>query len=558
MNKDRTSAVVNSALWAAYGDALGFITELTDVAGVKRRVKADVVKHTVPWRRMVGGQFGGQVTLPAGCYSDDTQLRLSTCRAIRPDGSFDVDAFAKVELPVFDAYALGAGLSTKSAAHALVSQSVAWFSNFYHHGRANYVEAGGNGGVMRIQPHVWCEMRPGLSPQSVREIIRNVLCSHGHPRALAGAIFHGFHLSIAIHERALLDPSEWREAIRAMERVPDALRRDEQLSLIWIPTWEQAARRSWDDAWHQVTREMESFVQHAVACSRDDAPVEERYRNLVTRLEATSDNVRGEAMRTAVLAQFLAWECRKESPVRTVVTAANFLDTDTDTIASVAGALHGAITDEPPDDEILDRDYIIHEAVRLDRIARGQKVDSFHYPNILTWQPPRSQLDVVCSQGNRLHVAGLGNAKEEGPPIPGRKRDEAWQILSLEFGQTVVIKRRAHPQACAKAQAVPTEPTTFKPSSVPETPREPTAGQLTLDDRPAAAPRPASQPRENIDTMTNRLIAQGFPPSAVGEALLRLAEGDDCIEKAAAFSAIIVKARRARLLKAKGDSRASE
>ncbi|MFZ5495489.1 MAG: ADP-ribosylglycohydrolase family protein [Verrucomicrobiota bacterium] len=559
MNKDRTSAVVNSALWAAYGDALGFITELTDAAGVKRRVKTDFVEHTVPWRRMVGGQFGGQVTLPAGCYSDDTQLRLATSRAIRPDGSFDVDAFAKVELPVFDAYALGAGNSTKSAAHALASHSVAWFSNFYRQGKSNYVEAGGNGGVMRIQPHVWCEMRPGLSPQCVREIIRNVFCSHGHPRALAGALFHAAQLALAIRERTLVEPMEWRDALRAMNTVPDLLRRDEQLSLIWIPTWEQATHRSWDEAWRETLHELDGFVRMAVECAREDGPVEERYRKLVTRLEATSEKVRGEAMRTAVLAQFLAWACRNDSPRRTVLLAANVLNTDTDTIASVAGALHGAITDEPPDDEILDRDYIISEAVRLDRVARGQKVEYFRYPNVLTWQPPRSQLDVVCVNGGKLYVAGLGVAKEEGKPLPGRKRDEAWQILLLDFGQTVVIKRRARPLPCAKSETAMIEPNVDrKPLGIEKT-TAPTTGQLslgeTVDD---VVPKTTSPQTESMDELTNRLIAQGFPPSAIGETLLRLAQNDDGLEKAIAFSAIIVKAKRARLRKEKGDARVSE
>jgi hypothetical protein len=52
-------AVRASAQWAAYGDALGFITELTDTAGVRRRVGQDEVtttlrtRHASPRRRLL-------------------------------------------------------------------------------------------------------------------------------------------------------------------------------------------------------------------------------------------------------------------------------------------------------------------------------------------------------------------------------------------------------------------------------------------------------------------------------------------------------------------------
>ena len=115
-NLNKQEAIKKSALWAAYGDALGFITELTDEKGLKWRTGTSRIIKTIPWKRKIGGQFGVIVDLPAGCYSDDTQLRLSTCRAIRGDGKFDVEAFAKVELPVWLSYALGAGRGTKTAA----------------------------------------------------------------------------------------------------------------------------------------------------------------------------------------------------------------------------------------------------------------------------------------------------------------------------------------------------------------------------------------------------------------------------------------------------------
>src|SRR2546430_1538367 len=93
-----------SAVWAAYGDALGFITELADEGRVQYRSGSSNVTRTIEWRRKIGSLTGITVVLPAGTYSDDTQLRLATSRAIRGDGTFDVAAFSKVELPAWTNY----------------------------------------------------------------------------------------------------------------------------------------------------------------------------------------------------------------------------------------------------------------------------------------------------------------------------------------------------------------------------------------------------------------------------------------------------------------------
>ena len=114
MNESVAEQTVRSALWAAYADALGFITELTDRSGLRRRAKVDRVTEATAWTRLVGGRFGALAKLPPGCYSDDTQLRLATSRAINGDGHFDVEAFAKVELPVCFSDSLGAGAGTKA------------------------------------------------------------------------------------------------------------------------------------------------------------------------------------------------------------------------------------------------------------------------------------------------------------------------------------------------------------------------------------------------------------------------------------------------------------
>ncbi|WP_093177118.1 ADP-ribosylglycohydrolase family protein [Pseudovibrio sp. Tun.PSC04-5.I4] len=114
---DYERAVTNSALWAAAGDAIGWMTELSrGPGGVKHRTGQATVSEPIAWLRLIGGRNGVKVDLPAGTYSDDTQLRLCVSRAIRGNGVFDVEAFAKIEMTAWQGYCLGAGVGSKAAA----------------------------------------------------------------------------------------------------------------------------------------------------------------------------------------------------------------------------------------------------------------------------------------------------------------------------------------------------------------------------------------------------------------------------------------------------------
>ena len=151
----RRTLALGSALWAAYGDALGWISELTNERSLLKRTAGKPLIKPIPWKRRIGGRTGIVVDLPQGCYSDDTQLRLATGRAIRSEG-FDVEAFAKVELPVWLSYALGGGRATSLAATNLIKRSTPWFANTFK----GWNNSGGNGAAMRIQPHVLVHIQP--------------------------------------------------------------------------------------------------------------------------------------------------------------------------------------------------------------------------------------------------------------------------------------------------------------------------------------------------------------------------------------------------------------
>ncbi len=173
--------IEKSMLWAAYGDALGFITELCPKKYLPSRTGGkSSVDSLIPWTRRIGGRFGVNVELPAGCYSDDTQLRFATCRSIRSDGFFDIETFAKVELPIWLSYSLGAGRGSKAAAESLKKKQNHWNSNFFESEHSSYINGGGKGAAMRIQPHVWSASKEKRFDLILRDVVRNMSVTHGY------------------------------------------------------------------------------------------------------------------------------------------------------------------------------------------------------------------------------------------------------------------------------------------------------------------------------------------------------------------------------------------
>lgn len=539
--------VLSSALWAAYGDALGFLTELTDERSVEKRIHASRATITVPWRRTVGGRFGAVVDLPAGTYSDDTQLRLATCRAIRGDGVFDVEAFAKVELPVWLAYALGAGRGTKAAASAFRRSDVNWYSNFFTDRGSSYLKSGGNGAAMRIQPHVWAARDRGNPASYLTDVIRNAICTHGHARGILGAVFHAWSLGRALDLQAVPEPADWIQGVEYFRELPNLIRKDSELQAFWLPTWEKKSGETIDTAFAQVQEECLEDLRKIEKCLSSNS--ERAYHEIVLAVDATTDAARGSGTKTAIIATTLAWMYQERELHEALVTAANVLSSDTDTIATMTGAILGAVVQAMPQGPVLDRAYIEGQAIRLGLLSASEEVSSFKYPDLLGWEPPRTQADVVGHYGNGIAIAGLGVARPTSEKYVARNKTDksVWQWLHLEIGQSVLCKQRARlstlPQANLPKSAVPTG-SKVAPRGEPET------GNLfdkqsELRMEASKGTREESQ-RKTLDDLTKEAINSGFDPRTIGEHFLSLADHEDGIERALAYAAIITKAKLAR------------
>lgn len=555
-------SVVNSALWAAAGDALGWITELSyGPEGVERRVGQCRVARPAKWRRRIGGRTGPTAVLPAGTYSDDTQLRLAVCRSIRGDGYFDVEALAKVELPVWPVYALGAGTGTKAAVSNLVRRQVNWFSNFFDRKAKRYIECGGNGAAMRIQPHVWSN--PHDQDSFVLDVLKDSLVTHGHPHGFCGSVLHALCLAQVLRTESRLDLEGLHNVARFFGDINRLVDSDSQLSTFWKGHWEDLFGQPLEQALTEISNEtykdidlIEKEFSNGV---NDPVPT---YRRILELLGCLESRFRGSGTKTALAAASLSILYSGTEIEKCLVTAANELESDTDTIATMAGALLGTVSDHEPSWKIQDRAYIESEAKRLAAISRNEPQSSFSYPDLSTWVPPIRQNAGVGMVNGSMALVGLGEVTELGHEYS--TKDAIWKWLELPFGQSVLAKTKrggtvviSHSQLPGKIQlieALDDEPS-IKSTSDNIRWQQQDIQDSTDDSRNASARQTendhsndqvSSMARVNIDSLTDEVIMSDFSETIVGRNLLNCVNKFQSVEAAVSYASIVAKAILAR------------
>jgi len=556
-SSSREQMVINSALWAAAGDALGWITELAqNPANVMRRSGVATVEQPVAWNRVIGGRTGPEVALPAGTYSDDTQLRLAVSRCIRSGGGFDAEAFAKVELTVWPSYALGAGRGTKAAAANLARRTTAWYSNFFESSGQRYVDSGGNGAAMRIQPHVWARESSGA--ELVLAVLRDALITHGHPQGFCGAVFHALTLQKTISSGTMVAPEVWADVVETFLDIPLLLDRDPQLAAFWRAAWEDKMGTSLPDAVQTMRDDALRDIDVVCSCAKSMVPQE--YPRVLEALGCTSQKFRGAGFKTAFAASVLAHMHREGSPAKALTQAANELKSDTDTIATMAGAILGACARTAPEWPIQDRDYIVREATRLARIAEGQPCESFAYPDLARWNPPTNQSAAVGTLGDNAALAGLGLVKAEGDEY--HSGDSIWQWYKLPFGQTVLAKRKPVLPQLSEDQLpkMPSRPQTGDSTNAMAGVPNDRQGALLFEKDRNNMSESSKQHNYHIESESwdlhraaDETIKSNFDPRVVGTLLNRCFDETESIELMVAFTAILGMARKTRLEKARKD-----
>ena len=458
--------IINSALWAAYGDALGFVTELGNENTVKYRLYADrQAWGDRDWRRRIGGKGGVEITFPPGTYSDDTQLRLAVSRSITGGGMFLREAFSKIELPVWRSYALGAGRGTLAAAENITKLGASWHSNQFKKAGANYYQAGGNGAAMRIQPHIWASTNITHPNVYLRDVLADAIITHGHGRGILGAAFHAICLASTMKNGSPISPKMWDEAVHILSNIPDIMEKEIELSNMWVQQWQADTKGNFQTHVNTIVDEFIKTIN--IFDEFSSGSPADKYESFAKKIHAVGGKEVGSGVKTSILAMAAAYLFRDEDPEACLRTVAGLLHSDTDTIATMAGALIGPFASQAPAHPIQDADYIISEARRLANLSKGAEDSSFIYPSVVSWRPERVPLDQVYACKDGFYLAGLGKLELKGAQYETRTTN--WRWGRLPFGQSVLTKSRSHlPESPHPPQIGAYESSRFpRPSSAP-------------------------------------------------------------------------------------------
>jgi ADP-ribosylglycohydrolase len=548
--RNLAKAIEGSAVWAALGDAVGWISELTDEKGLQRRTNGRPLKEPVVWKRRIGGRMGTTVELPAGCYSDDTQLRLAVCRSTSPKGYFDVETFAKIELPVWQCYSLGAGRGTLAAAANLAKQSVSWFSNFF--GKGYYFRAGGNGAAMRIQPHVW-KSRDGDPQKILLDVFRDAIVTHGHPQGFCGAMFHALCVNHALRNGTVPTVRHWYIFLREISDFPDTLHGEEELQLFWLGEWEKGFDGKFPAALITEIEKADQLIQNIERILNSGERSTQAYHEILGVLGGFKDSLRGAGFNTSLSAAALAILMTGKSNEEALLVAANAIGSDTDTIATMLGAIIGAVNPCEPSWHLQDSEYIISEADRMSAIAHGSNGTGFTYPDLMNWKAPVNQSVGVGIVNGHLALSGLGVLEPRGKCWTSG--DAEWQWAKLPYGQTILAKRKKdtkplNPLLLPKKiiqyaqDQRPQTNNSRKFSTERETQKNHQEEQFDISfEEPQKKQTQSQKPQTmDLDTLASEVIKRGLTPELIGRAFLRCLNDHKSTSQAVALSAILARA----------------
>jgi len=254
-----------------------------------------------------------------------------------------------------------------------------------------------------------------------------------------GAVVHALSLAHAMKSGSNPSPDDLMTATKAVANLPGIIQRDIEVGQYWRASFERESG-AFADAWQRAIDNCRTTIQAASETNKQAGA--DRYAAIVDRLKLTDPAQRGNGMLTAVAAVGLTW-CEPK-PELALKIAANAIGTDTDSIATMAGAILGVNTEDEPPIEVLDAGLFRSEAERLSDIVIGKTPKHYQYPDLLHWSAPKTRADaLVTLENGDLYVTGLGNAKALEDPIPSGSGFE-WQWIRLELGQTLLIKRRKH------------------------------------------------------------------------------------------------------------------
>lgn len=316
-------------LATAIGDALGWPNE---PRSKNRTKKPKVVDHFVEWTRSSNNPRWHDEKILPGEYSDDTQLTLSVARGIIT-GNWE-NFFAEKELPFWLNYERGGGGALLKAAKSCKNGLLLWQSQY----NRDYFNAGGNGAVMRILPHVIASAKTADTTKLMLDVIKDTLITHGHPRAFLGATCYAYALDYLLRKDTVLEYGELVTAVIDGQNVWGAAL-DSDVFGKWLSIAKQCHDYDFLVEWENVRDRMVRQLEFIRLSLKKGLILEDI--KVLTDLECF-DKSNGAGDVTVLSAIYLASKYANNPSLGIKIPAFSF-GADTDTIASITGGLLGML-----------------------------------------------------------------------------------------------------------------------------------------------------------------------------------------------------------------------
>lgn len=367
---DHSERIRAMLLGVAVGDALGWPHE------VPRRVVGDLTLEGAfqRWRRRAGSRFWSyEEPLPPGTYSDDTQLMMACGRSLlQPDWFAH---FVGKELPTWRLYERGGGRTVLRAADAWTMGTAPWRAR--RQVQSKYFESGANGAAMRIAPHA------AIGSNLLHRVVADAIATHGHPRALLGAMMQAWALEAALGG-ALGDNTS-----AALEAALDHVDQWADFGLLdGLPaSWRDAAGGEYETRWRDHSEQAVASLRIAHRWAQDGALAAES--EVLRDLGATDKATNGAGDVCAVAALYLAARYASQ-PEQALRAAARQPGADTDTLASMVGALLGAMVGQ----DAVAAYPGVQDGETIERLADDLVVAQASPPQVVDELDPRPTLEV--------------------------------------------------------------------------------------------------------------------------------------------------------------------
>lgn len=331
----KESSAEGVLLGAAVGDALGWPQEFRGqiVGGQKARDEHTPQPRFIAWERNAGHYTSRRRDrVGAGEYSDDTQLLLATARACLHGESW-LSWLTRVELPLWPLYQRGGGGAVLTACSAWAVGKAPWEGKDTKARKTleRYAGAGANGVAMRIAPHVLVEADQSTA---LRRVLQDGVQTHGHPRALVGALVYAAALHAALRQANTMNYGQLLEAAET------GLLTVEKARMAFPESWPDNVRDRTTAAWDSVIAEVRALL--ALCRTSLDQGAMSNPEKLLVEIGCDNPAVNGAGTITAVAAVYLASRFAAR-PMGGLLQAAFLRRGDTDTLASMTGALLGAL-----------------------------------------------------------------------------------------------------------------------------------------------------------------------------------------------------------------------